>query len=610
MASLRNAWLAVLVGTAMGACSSTSDTDILTFERSSTALDYEIELSGLPNEAMTAKAEETLALFRRQEDGADSLAFLKRRATGDAALLKRLLRSEGYYAGEVEIAVADATENDDGEALPARVTLVVAPGDAFTLTRHDFVLSAGMAEVPEAATLGSPVGAPAAATAIVGAERAAVEALKQTGYPYAESGKRRAVADLEEATLEVDTPLRSGPSTVFGEIGFDGLQDVRARYLLTYLPWEPGDVLDMRKLRTFQREILATDLFEAITVTIPEEPGLEEGPVALPVTVTAEERPFRTVSLGGRFSTDNGPSISAGFEHRNLYGENETIRIDADIGLELQELAFGYREPQYLRSGQDLLAGLVLKREEDDAFDELSATGTVGLQRRLDENWVVGAGLLGEASLITDQGEETTAFLAGVPVFAEYDDSDDLLNPTEGVRFRAEATPFAGIFDDAFAGFLKIDTTASAYLDLFGDKDHVLAGRGRFGTILTDELDTVPQTRRLYSGGGGSVRGYAQRFVGELDENNDPIGGLSAVELGTELRSRVYGDLGGVLFVDAGSVSEESFPAFDNGVQVAAGFGFRYYSPAGPIRLDVAFPLNGRDADDAFQFYFSIGQAF
>ena len=130
--------------------------------------------------------------------------------------------------------------------------------------------------------------------------------------------------------------------------------------------------------------------------------------------------------------------------------------------------------------------------------------------------------------------------------------------------------------------------------DLLNDDKYILAGRGRFATILAEDIDKVPQTRRLYSGGGGSVRGYAQRFVGALDAQNDPIGGLSALELGAEIRAKLYGDIGGVLFVDAGSVSEETFPAFDNGVQVAAGFGVRYYSPAGPIRLDIAFPLNGR----------------
>ena len=106
------------------------------------------------------------------------------------------------------------------------------------------------------------------------------------------------------------------------------------------------------------------------------------------------------------------------------------------------------------------------------------------------------------------------------------------------------------------------------------------------------------------------MRGYALDFVGPLDDDDDPVGGLSALEAGVELRAPLSGDIGGVVFVEAGSVSTEMFPDFADGVQVAAGLGLRYHSPIGPIRFDVAVPVNGRSADDAFQIYFSIGQAF
>jgi translocation and assembly module TamA len=302
--------------------------------------------------------------------------------------------------------------------------------------------------------------------------------------------------------------------------------------------------------------------------------------------------------------------VTGGYQHRNLFGENETLTVEAEIGLQVQFFGLGYREPQYMRPGQDLTASLTVKREEDDAFDDLTVTGFAGLERRLTPVWTVGAGGLIEASLISDNGEDTTAYLFGVPIFAAYDSSDDTLDPTTGARARVGITPFIGLFDDALAPFLNLDTTASAYFDLTGEKKYIFATHGRFASILAEDLDTVPQTRRLYSGGGGSVRGFAQRFIGPLDGNNDPTGGLSAVELGGEFRGRIFGDLGGVIFVEAGSVSEEQFPDFNEGVQAAAGVGFRYYSPAGPIRVDVALPINPRDADDAFQLYFSIGQAF
>ena len=170
--------------------------------------------------------------------------------------------------------------------------------------------------------------------------------------------------------------------------------------------------------------------------------------------------------------------------------------------------------------------------------------------------------------------------------------------------------PFTGIVGDNPAAFAVLDGTLSGYFDLTGEKIYILAGRGRIASVLSGDLDVVSANRRLYSGGGGSVRGYRERFIGPLDANDDPVGGLSALELGLELRARVASAVGIAAFVEAGSVSTGVAPEFDEGVQFAAGLGARYFSPIGPLRLHVGVPLNPRGADDAFQVYISIGQAF
>lgn len=613
------AGLSLATASMMTACTGSDDSgDRPVFERPETAVGYTIDVVGLPEEQMLDLAEASLATYRRQEDGAQSIAFLRRRAESDVALLQKLLRSRGYYAGKVSVETitgvdekTDTGESEKNAPKDASVTFTIDPGPAFTLVRHDFLLPRdGVKDGLNPKTFGSPVGEAASAEDIVNAETAAVDDLQSSGFPYARRGKRRAVADLENAELEIDTPVSPGPSAVFGFVVFEGLEDVRERYLRTYLPWTKGDQFDLSELKDYQQALLATDLFDAISVRVPKSPPDGDEPVDLPVTVKVEERPFRTVSAGARFSTDEGPSVTGGFEHRNIFGENETLTVEAELGVQVQSFGLGYREPQYMRSGQDLLASFVVEREEDDAFDQITATGTLGLQRRLTPRWVVGAGGLVEASLIEDNGVDTEAYLFGVPTFAEYDSSDDVLDPSEGERLRLELTPFAGSFDSEFAGFLTLDATGSTYYDIFNDRTYIFAIRGRVASILAEDLSKVPQTRRLYSGGGGSVRGFAQRFVGPLDALNDPIGGLSAAEIGGELRARLLGDIGGTVFVEAGTVGEESVPDFDGGVQVAAGVGFRYFSPAGPIRVDLALPLNARDADDSFQLYFSIGQAF
>ncbi len=139
-----------------------------------------------------------------------------------------------------------------------------------------------------------------------------------------------------------------------------------------------------------------------------------------------------------------------------------------------------------------------------------------------------------------------------------------------------------------------------------------MAGRVRAGSIVGESRAEIPASKRFYAGGGGSVRGYQFKKVGPLDDENDPIGGRSVIELSAEARFRVSERIGLVPFVDGGAVFTN--PDFstegDDTIRWAAGLGGRYFTVIGPIRLDVAFPINKRDVDDDFQFYVSIGQAF
>ncbi len=566
---------------------------------------YEADLVGAPS----AKAEDllkaSLKVFRFQEEGAPSIPMLRGRATADVDIGQRVMRSLGYYEATFETNVAAR------EGQPAMVTVRVMPGRPFTLASHRFDVSHDLLSPPpdltSAEKLGSPVGAAARAEAILEAEAAAIRRLKRQGYPYAEQSERDAVMNPEEATLEVNTSIAAGRQYRYGELSFDGIPDVEETYLRTYVPWEAGHLVDLEQLAAYQRRLIETGLFAAGSVTLPEEPPDGE---AAPIQATMEQRPFRTVAAGARYSTDVGPGVKLEFQHRNLFGANETFKAVAETGFEEQRLDLSYIEPQFGRAGQDLIAGVSLRNLTTDAFDETAATFTLGLERELTPNLVVGAGGLIEITITESADSEGTAYLGGLPAFAEYISTDDPLNPTEGWVVRANATPFLGHFDENFVPFLNLETSASTYFALDGDARYVLAVRGRAGSILAQELEDVPPGRRLYSGGGGSVRGYEERHIGPLGANGDPIGGLSVLEGGVEFRARVYGDFGTAVFLEAGSVAEDTVPTFEEGVQYAAGGGLRYFSPVGPIRVDVGVPLNPRRGDDNFIVYFSIGQAF
>ncbi len=106
------------------------------------------------------------------------------------------------------------------------------------------------------------------------------------------------------------------------------------------------------------------------------------------------------------------------------------------------------------------------------------------------------------------------------------------------------------------------------------------------------------------------MRAYGYQMAGPLDANGNPIGGRSALEVSLEARIKVTKTIGIVPFFDAGSYYTNAVPQLSRGIFYGPGLGLRYYTPFGPLRLDVATPLRRRSADSVVQVYISLGQAF
>ncbi len=136
----------------------------------------------------------------------------------------------------------------------------------------------------------------------------------------------------------------------------------------------------------------------------------------------------------------------------------------------------------------------------------------------------------------------------------------------------------------------------------------VIAGRIKVGTIPGVARDDLAPSRRYYGGGGGSVRGYGYQRLGPFDPQGNPVGGRSLNEFSIEARYR-FGNFGIVPFFDAGNAYETVYPKGGD-LRYGAGIGGRFYTNFGPMRIDVATPLNPRPGDGKVALYISIGQAF
>lgn len=572
------------------------------------AVPYRTVLEGVEDAGLRAILEGSSQLIALGAKPPATVVGLRRRAEGDIERLGTALRSEGYYKPEITLEL-------DSESTPALVTLRIAPGPRYKLQAYEITFDGNPppaeADQPTLAEIGIELGMPARAPVVVSAEQELVKLLQQRSYPFARVSERKTFVNHENREMTVRLDINAGQAAVFGPLSFKGQEAVEADYLHRIADWPEGEPYDRRVVRDLQRRLAATGLFSSANAETAAEPAPDG---TLPVTMTLVEREQRSIGGAVNYSSDVGPGAEIFWEHRNLLGQNEKLRLSATGSLIEQTGEIDFRKPAFLRADQDLLADLSGGFEDNDAYERQAIDGLVALERPLFENWRVSGGVSLEYEIVdedADNGEGERQFtLLGLPLTASRDTRDDLLDPASGTRLQLSLTPFTGAGDDSLL-FLTAVAGGSAYYALDADERFILAGRARAGTILGEKNDVLPASSRFYAGGGGSIRGYEYQLVGPLDDDQDPFGGTSLLELGGEVRVRATDEIGIVPFIDGGTVYDE--PYFNSGetLRWAAGLGLRYFTGFGPLRLDVAFPLNPRDGvDETFQFYISFGQAF
>jgi translocation and assembly module TamA len=276
----------------------------------------------------------------------------------------------------------------------------------------------------------------------------------------------------------------------------------------------------------------------------------------------------------------------------------------------MQEFTGNYRLPYFLRNDQDFIARGGLLRQDTDAYRLDSGAFSAGIERRLSSFWsVVIQGSAEGGSSKTPEQRKREYLMFGLPLGLSYDNTGNLLNAVEGQRLFLSLAPYQGRYEGDFSA-LRSRLDVHNFIPLKGEDDLVLAVRGTAGSVQGADSKKIPPSIRFYSGGGGSVRGYAFQSLGPRSSKKRPLGGDSLAELSAETRWKLTPEWGLTAFVDGGSVYGNAFPDFSQPMRWGAGFGVRYYTVIGPVRFDLATPLTPRSDDAPIQFYISIGQSF
>ncbi|MGH7121556.1 MAG: autotransporter assembly complex protein TamA [Acetobacteraceae bacterium] len=545
------------------------------------------------------------------------------RARNDETRFRTVLESFGYYDPEVRILIAG--HPPDNPALPQllagrtahaplAITVSFRPGPLFHLGRVKIV-----GEIPDAARAAFRLapGQPARAADVLAAGTRLLDALRAEGYGLAKVSEPLAILRPVSRTLDITFHVDTGPRVDLGPISISGLKTVRESFIRRRLTIHPGEQFSPAALTAARTNLAELPIFSSVSIR-PATSVDAEG--RLPITVLLSERKLHVVSFGASYSTDLGVGLTASWEDRNLFGNAEDLKLSAGTMLggtantrPGYEVNANFTKPDFLARNQSLIATLGTVDQNLDPYSRTALEAGIALSRPLYPHLTASFGLAAERERVTQNDITNNFTVIGLPLRLAYDNTNSLLDPTKGFRATLQLVPTAS-FGPPSADFLLAEFSASSYLDfsaLAGEKPgrSILAVRGLVASVSGTSLQNLPADKRLYAGGSATVRGYRYLSLGPQFPNGTPEGGTAMSAASVELRQRVLANWGFVAFLDAGQVSTSGDP-FAGIVRFGAGGGVRYYTPIGPIRLDVAVPLNREPGGDSFELYIGLGQAF
>ena len=605
---------------------------------------YQVELASVGNDDINQTLKATSDLQALRTSGPVSPFGLIARARSDTDRLKTALESFGYYQSHVTINIngLPLTDPSLGEALTAlpqgssaRVAVSFSLGTLYHLRRIDID-----GEVPPSInardTLGLTTGQPAVAASVLAGGARLLSALQEQGYAFAQVDPPIAYEAADAPVLDLSFHVSAGSKVRIGAIHVEGLQRVHESLVRRRLLLHRGDLYKPSAIEAARHDLLGMNVFAQVSVQVASKAD-ESGDV--PITFKLRERLRHSINLAAAYSSDLGGSGGVTWTDRNVFGNAEQLSVAANLtnlgGSDTTGTGYNtsvkYLIPDFLHRDQSLQFAVSAIKQQLQAYDQTAQTASVTLSRKLSSVWTVSAGLsatdetilqvvnaLPNASgVIVPDTAKFDYTLIAVPFKVIYDSTNlptALEDPRHGFRGSLTLTPTLAI-GHPNATFLIATLSLATYFDLnnllpIAPGRSVLAARALAGVAEGAGELSLPPDQRFYAGGTSTIRGYGYQLVGPMFPNTDnPTGGTAITTGGLEFRQRLYTNWGFVAFVDAGQVSASLKPLPDD-IRVGAGAGVRYYTPIGPIRFDLAVPVDRRPGEDSFEVYIGLGQAF
>jgi outer membrane protein insertion porin family len=422
------------------------------------------------------------------------------------------------------------------------------------------------------------------------------------GYPRARVNAEMVV---EGADAAIVFHIVEGDRVEVGGIEVVGLRRTRESMVRRRIHLEPGDPLDPRQLAVVERHVLELGTFSRVAVTA------SDGSPAL-VRVEVEENPLLTASYDFRYSDERKATALVDAEIQDLLGVGLDVGVRYTVGRDIREQRGSVFLPSVIARGS--LTGSVFRLEEDLAATD-PFTGEPFINVRLQRGFQVqqAVPLPSRWNLLLGyrfKRVSSTAFpepisIAGLDTSFVRDTRDNPLDARRGRFLSLNVTYSPTSLGSDFA-FVK--GFAQAFVSRSFGESWTWAQGYRLGLAHGFEGQSLVSSERFNAGGANSLRGFAADSVGPRDFLG-PTGGEAVVIANEELRYHHPSRVGAAIFYDVGNVFA-TVGEMRLELRHTLGFGLRWVSPVGLLRVDLGFPLNREEGDKAYRFFFSLGQAF
>jgi outer membrane protein assembly complex protein YaeT len=570
--------------------------------------------------------------------------FTRDQFEADLKRIQAFYKDRGYP--EARVRSYDVKLSDDQKSV--RITVDIAEGEPIRVER---IVLEGFGPLPAQHThaleqnLPLKQGQPLDRALLQASREAALDELKDHGYPYATvlvSEENGSTDHLRVLTLSAEP----GAAAYFGPIEISGNSSVSDRIVRRQLTFRPGELFQQSKLRESQRKLYTLELFEFVNI---QPVGAENKVAEVPSRVTLTEGKHRKVDFGFGYGTEEKLRAEVDWRHVNFFGGARTAGVFARYSSLDRGVRLNFRQPYFFSprysfslSGQSWFSDepafvLTTIGGRATVTREFTRSGGPVLRTRQPtllaatyvnewEDYTISEEALNDPSfrdelialgLDPDTGS-ATGRLSAVLLDASHNTTENLLDAHRGYVAILHLEKAGGFLGGDWR-YYEVSAEGRFYQAL--GRLAVVAVRARGGSIdgkVTEEQPVpVPFFKLYFLGGSTNLRGWGRYEVAPLDDGL-PVGGKTFANFSTEVRFPLWRNLSAVAFFDGGNVWTNSWDFNLNDLRYDAGPGLRYNTPIGPFRLDVGFQLNpipgllvnGEPQKRSMRVHFSFGQAF